>query len=94
MKSKEDLPLYQICIYVKQCLNPSYKAQLLADNIYKEFHVNFIGLITLASENSCKYVFTIMDSYLKYCWLKNLHKKREAGSAFKKFVTFIKNQTN
>lgn len=94
LKSKKDLPLYQICICAKQCLNPSYKAQLLVKNLCKELYVNLIGLIILASQNSCRYAFTITNSCSKYCWVKNLHEKREAGSAFRKFITFIENQTN
>ena len=48
LKSKENLPLCQIYIHVKQCQNPLYKPQLLVDDICEELHIDLIGFITLA----------------------------------------------
>ena len=94
LKSEKDLPLCQICIRAKQRQNPSYKPQPLADDICEELHIDFMGSITPTSWNSCRYALTITDSCSRCCWVEDLHEKREAGSALKKFVSFIENQTN
>ena len=94
LKSKRKLLQCQICICVKQHQNLSYKPQLLSSDIYEELHVHLMGPITPAGWNCCRYALIITDSRLKCCWVEDLHEKKEAGPAFRKFVTFIENRTN
>ena len=94
MKSEKDLPLYQICICAKQRRNPSNKPLHLTNDICEELHVDLMDLIISAGYNGWKYTLTIIDSYSSYCWVEDLHEKRESEPAFRKFVSFMKNQTN
>lgn len=55
--------------------------------------MDLMGLITPARCNGCRYALTITNSYSRCCWVEDLHEKRETGPAFRKFVTFIENQT-
>lgn len=93
-KLEKDKLLCQICNHVKQRRKLSYKTQLLADDICEELYMDFIGPITPADWNGCRYTLTIINSYSKCHWVEDLHEKKEAGSALKKFVTFIRNQTS
>lgn len=52
-----------------------------------------MSFIIPTSQNGYQYAFTITNNYLKYCWVKNLYKKKP-GLSLKKFVTFINNQTD
>lgn len=94
MKLEKDKLLCQIYAHAKQQRKPSYKPQPLADDICKKLYVDFMGPITSASWNGCKYALTITDSYSRYCWVEDLYEKREVGLALKKFVIFIGNQTS
>ena len=90
---EKDLFFCRICIRAKQRRHPSYKTQPLADDICEELHVDLMGPITPAGWNGCRYALTITDSHSRCRWVENLHEKREAGPALRKFVTFIENQT-
>ena len=46
-----------------------------------------------AGWNGCWYALTITNSHERCRWVENLHKKRKAGPALRKFITFIENQT-
>lgn len=91
LKFEENLLLCQICIGAKQCQNLSYKLQSLVNNICKELHVDFIDLITPANPNNCRYALIITNSRSRYCWVEDLHEKREVGLLLRKLVTFIEN---
>ncbi len=52
-----------------------------------------MGPISLTEWNGCRYALTITDRYSRCRWVENLHEKRKAGLALKRFVIFIENQT-
>ena len=55
--------------------------------------MDLMGPITPAGWSDCRYALTTTDSRSRCCWVENLHEKREAGPALRKFVTFIETQT-
>ena len=93
LKLEKDLFFCQICTQAKQCQKPSYKPQLLADDICEELHLDLIGPITSAGWNRCRYALTITNSRSRCRWVEDLHEKREAKPALRKLVTFIEPQT-
>ncbi len=42
--------------------------------------------------NGYRYEFPVINKYLRCRWVENLHEKRDAGLALKRFLILIKNQ--
>ncbi len=82
----------KICIQAKQKQKPSYKAQNQPEEICKILHVDLMGLITPTWWNGYRYALTVINRYSRCWWVENLHEKREADWALKRFITFIENQ--